>query len=521
MEATGLIAELVRQLRPGVHITLQTRETALFSLDTSILNRFAVFATVRACEAAQGRGFTHRVFARVDRDRTYAPAPGEAPFRLDCDGELLVFDEVIIRRGPEWQIVRQPFAGVLGDYEVQHRVWLKRLGDATLVPALSSDAQDFFRGLAIDNHILGSRRRIAIAEAAMPNAIHLSLDGAQVRWAGDIAPEAIADAWNTGAALSVTLADGPDALGPLGGAILRVVAHAPQAQVYADRLAWADGWKRLTAKSLHGSGLSMPLIEGGNPGGAAQERDTTSAARLAAKVHRELDKWMLQRIDAHLGNFLLNEDDPEGAIGLEIAADLRGLMRVTWQGWREAFEDDRALLQRFLRLVASATDEDSDAVQVLVGPRKVNAIICGTALSLAIATVWGQTAPRRARPGNLLRQIAGGERTGHGCAADRIQGQRTIRRAEAHAWETNFVLLALEGTLDLARQAEVAFANVETSQPSLAETTGSGPLIMWITEPLITALGQGTGAVAELLAELERRHAAVLTEAIERQEATV
>ncbi|WP_353830871.1 ABC-three component system protein [Mesorhizobium sp.] len=155
-------------------------------------------------------------------------------------------------------------------------------------------------------------------------------------------------------------------------------------------------------------------------------------------------------------------------------------------------------------------------MQVLVGRSKLKQIIGGTALSLAIAAVWGQTSPRGMRPGNLLRQLAGNEHTGHGCAPDRILGKRPSLSADTHNWQTSFVLLALEGSLDLARKAEAPFAIVEAGQPSLAETTGSGPMMMWISRELIDALAGGVGALKALIEEVERQYTLPMLEAIER-----
>ncbi|MHC2722450.1 ABC-three component system protein [Bradyrhizobium diazoefficiens] len=518
IEANGLVAQIGRQLRPGVHLTLQTKDETVFTLGSAILNRLAAFATIRACQTTEGHAFRHLACATVARVDGYVAEPGRPAYQLDCDGQLITADDVIIRRGTDRKSVREPFLGLLGDYEQQHAEWVDRLGEATLIPALSNDAQDFFRAKARDAHIIGSQRRVALAAAALPIAVHLSLDAADIRWSSDRGPDRIDEAWNDGNSFDVTLAQGPADLGPVGGAMLRVAAHASQATVHAVPLDWSEPWRLLTAKSLHGSGMLMPKLVGDYPGGAWQVREATNAARLAGIVHRTLDKWVLARIDTHLTNFLVSEDDPGGYIGLGIAPDLRTLMRQTWRNWRESFTDQPALLARFLRLVVSATDEDGDAVQVLVGPRKLPSIIGGTALSLAIAAVWSETTPRGMRPGNLLRQIAGDERTGHGCAPDRILGKRPSMCADAHDWQTSFVLLALEGRLDLARKAEEPFASVEGGQPSLAETTGSGPMMMWISQELIDALARGVDALKALLEDVERQHTAPLLKAIELQE---
>ncbi|MER9554396.1 ABC-three component system protein [Mesorhizobium sp. M0323] len=518
IDANGLVVQVSRQLRPGVHMTLQTKDETVFTLGSSILNRLAAFATIRACETTDGHAFGHLACDKVKRVEGYVAAPGEPTYQLDCEGQVVTADEVIIRRGTDRDGVRQPFLDLLVGYNDQHKAWLEHLGEATLIPALSTDAQDFFRARAREFHVAGSRRRMALAAAAMPLTVHLSADGGEVRWAGDHGPERIAEVWNEGSAFDVTLAQGPAELGNVAGAILRVAAHAPQATVHAVPLVWSETWKRLTAQSLHSGGILMPRLVGDNPGGAAQLRTQTNAGRLASIVHRELDKWMLSKIDTHLLSFFLTNDDPGSFIDLEIHPNLRALMRETWIGWRESLSDDLALLARFLRLVVSATDEDGDAVQVLVGPRKLKSIIAGTALSLAIASVWGQTSPRGVRPGNLLREMAAGERTGHGCAPDRILGKRPTLCADTHDWQTSFVLLALEGRLDLAKKAAVPFADVGADQPSLAETTGAGSMMMWISEELINALAEGVDALAAVLEEVERRHVAPLLRAIERHE---
>ncbi|MGV4791805.1 ABC-three component system protein [Rhizobium sp. F40D2] len=521
IEANGLVAEIARKLRPGVQMTLQTRDKAVFTLGSAVLNRLATFATIRACQTTAGHAFRHIACDTVSRVAGYTPAQDDPTFQLDCDGELITADEVIIRRGTDRKSVREPFTDLLGDYEQRHEEWLARLGAATLVPVLSNDAQDFFREKAREAHLTGSRRLTALAAASMPMMVHLSIDGTDVQWSSDRGADRIGEAWSDGTSFNVTLRQAPSEMGPIGGAMLRVAVHASNVVVHAEPLDWAKPWELLTSRSPHASGMAMPKLIRGNPGGGWQVRQSTGSARLAAIVHRELDSWVLARIDNHLNGYLLNQDDPAGYVGLEIAPDLRALMRQTWKTWQEAFTDEPALLSRFLRLMVSATDEDGDAVQVLVGPRKLSSIIGGTALSLAIASVWGQTAPRSIRPGNLLREIAGNERTGHGCAPDRILGKRPGMCASTHDWHTNFVLLALEGRLDLARKAEEPFATIGAGQPSLAETAGSGPMMMWLSQELIQALTEGVTALTTLLEQVEHQHSELLLRAIERKEETV
>lgn len=517
LEDNGLIEHIRRKLRPGVHMTLQTVDKSIFTLGSAILNRLAAFATIKACDTTAGHGFQHVACQTVSRVNGYVANAGEPAYRLDCEGQIIDADEVIIRRGTDRLTVRNPFVPLLGDYAQRHDAWRRRLGEEALVPALSNDAQDFFRIKARQLHLGGSRRRIEIAAAAIPMSVHLSVDGAAIKWSGELGPDRIAEAWHDGRGFVVTLSDGPTEIGPIAGAILRVAVHASHATVHANPLEWADPWTLLTTKSPHARGIVMPKLIGGNPGGAWQVRESTSSARLAGIVHRNLDSWILTQLDNHVSGFFVNEDDPGGHIGLEIAPDIRALMRETWRTWREAFMDDRDLLARFLRLLVSATDDDGDDVQVLVGPLKLPAIIGGTALALSIAAVWGETAPRGARPGNLLRRIADIERTGYGCAPDRILGKRPGTCASTHDWQTNFVLLALEGRFDLAKKAEEPFGVIEAGQPSLTDTSGAGPMMMWLTHELIQALSDGADAVRALLDTIEQQHFALLSTAIERR----
>lgn len=58
------------------------------------------------------------------------------------------------------------------------------------------------------------------------------------------------------------------------------------------------------------------------------------------------------------------------------------------------------------------------------------------------------------------------------------------------------------------------FAQVETQQPSLSETDGSGPVMMWISREFIDAMAAGTDQLAALLATIEARHFSSLERAI-------
>lgn len=181
-----------------MHLTLQTLGADVFTLGSAILNRLAAFATIRACQTTDGHGFDHIACNVVSRVDGYVAKPGEPAYRLDCDGQIVDADEVIIRRGTDQPSVRRPFGSLLGDYEQRHEKWRARLGEAALVPVLSNDAQDFFRDKARQHHLGGSRRRIQIAAAAVPIAVHLSIDAATINWSSESGVDRIGNAWNDG-----------------------------------------------------------------------------------------------------------------------------------------------------------------------------------------------------------------------------------------------------------------------------------------------------------------------------------
>ncbi|KAK0349320.1 hypothetical protein LTR94_033618, partial [Friedmanniomyces endolithicus] len=123
--------------------------------------------------------------------------------------------------------------------------------------------------------------------------------------------------------------------------------------------------------------MAMPAIVAGNPGGAAQDPVSLPPDILARRIHRSLDSWLLERLDAHLQPFFASNADPGRPINVKIAQDLRAAMAGTWAAWHASFTDDPALLNHFLRLMICAVDEDDhrDAAQILVGPTKLPVIL--------------------------------------------------------------------------------------------------------------------------------------------------
>ena len=67
-----------------------------------------------------------------------------------------------------------------------------------------------------------------------------------------------------------------------------------------------------------------------------------------------------------------------------------------------------------------------------------------TAVALAVATAWDVSTPRAQRPGNPTRaHCVGPVRTGHTCAADRIDGEPMALSAAKFMWRTHFVVLPM------------------------------------------------------------------------------
>ncbi len=518
LTAIGLVAAVAGQLRPGVRLTLQTQQAEMFEVSTSTLNRLAAYLTIKACEADAQRTFRHLQCSAVTRVGVPVPAPEPAAdFWLDCAGETVAADAVIVRRGPGRALVRGPFDDHLISYADTHREWLTRHGDATLVPKLSGHARTLFLQAARDAQIpLAPRVQRQMAQQ-LPISVQLRRDANQVRWSGAIPANQLVRAWSADQAFEIILPDGPELLGPASGAILRVACHSRTSRLHAAPALWSQHVRALTVDSQHAEGIAMPMIVGGNPGGAAQDPITIASDILARQIHRALDSWLLEQLHASLTPFFASNADPGRSIGLTIAPDLRAAMSEIWAQWHAAFGDDAALLSHFLRLMICAVDDDEnrDAGQVLVGPTKWKEIVRGTAVALAIAAAWQTTSPKGAGPGNLVRSRTGeSDWAGHGCAADLINGSDMSLCAANYMWQTQFVILIVKTTIEVARRAERPFAQVETEQPALSETNGSGPVIMSINREFAEAVTAGISALRALLAAIETRHFEALNKAI-------
>lgn len=518
LTAVGLLAAVAQQLRPGVRLTLQTEHAELFEVSTSTLNRLAAYLTIKACEADAQRSFRHLqcgVIARVDAPNP-APEP-PASFWLECAGETIAADAVIVRRGPLRSVVRGPFDDHLAGYSNTHKDWLARHGDATLVPKLSGHARTLFLEAARNADIPLPPRLQRLVAQRLPISVQLRSHADRVRWSGAIAADQLVRAWSEDQAFDIILPDGPRDLGAVAGAILRVACHSRVSRLHAAPALWTQHVRTLSSDSQHAEGMAMPTIVGGNPGGAAQNPEEVGSDILARRIHRSLDAWLLGRLNAHLQPFFASNADPSRHIGLTVGADLRAAMAAIWADWQASFADDPALLNHFLRLMICAVDDDDSrgAAQVLVGPTKWKEIVRGTTVALAIAAAWQTTSPKGAGPGNLVRQRDGDSAwTGHGCAANLINGSDMSLCAASYVWQTQFVILIVKGTIEVARIAERAFAQIETDQPALSDTVGAGPVIMSINREFSDSVAAGLAELRALLAVVEARHFAVLDKAI-------
>jgi hypothetical protein len=518
--AIGLVAAVAAQLRPGVRLTLQTQHAEMFEVSTSTLNRLAAYLTIKACEADAQRTFRHLQCGAVARVAAPDPAPEPAAdFWLDCAGETVAADAVIVRRGPGRDVVRGPFEDHLTSYADTHREWLARHGDGTLAPKMSGHARTLLLEAARGADIpLAPRVQRRMAQQ-LPIAVQLRRDANRVRWSGAIEANQLVRSWSEDQPFEIILPDGPDLLGPAGVAVLRVACHSRTSRLHAAPALWSQFVRALSLESLHAEGMAMPTIVGGNPGGAAQNPSTIASDILARQIHRSLDSWLLERLNAHLVPFFASNADPGRSIGLTIAPDLRAAMAETWAEWRAAFRDDAALLSHFLRLMICAVDDDDnrDAGLVLVGPTKWKEIVRGTAVALAIAAAWQTTSPKGAGPGNLVRLRDGdSDWAGHGCAADLINGSDMSLCAATYMWQTQFVILIVKGTIEVARSAERPFAQIESDQPALSDTDGSGPVIMSINREFSESVTAGLTELRALLAAVETRHFEALDKAIKK-----
>ncbi|QRG08699.1 hypothetical protein EZH22_10680 [Xanthobacter dioxanivorans] len=524
LQAMGLVDLVASRLRPGVRLTLQTLRPEAFSIETATLNRVAAYLIIWACQAGGQTEFMH--LHGDDLAPVAAPAapPYAAPLWFTCSDQTFGVDAAIVRRGPGRSAARQPFSDVLGDFDAAHKGWLRLHGDGTIVPELSGTARDVFtaaaRGIGLPPAAHVQRSLIA----RQPKLVRVQPAGANLRWSGDLAPDAIGAIWDTGAnAADIYVPAVPAELGPVAAALVRLALHASHATLVADVGDWRGFADALTSASAHAEHLTPLTIQAAAMGGAARNPQNSGDVALAQTLHRALDRWMLDAIHRALSAYIVAARDQGNLVGFRAAADLRARMGQLWDGWRAKFHAEPALLDRFLRLLVCAEDDDDriDEARVVVGPRKLLMVVRATAAALAVAAAWQDTAPRGERPGNLLRPMAAGNPWhGHACAAELIRREPMAIAAASFIWRTHFVVLSqLSTPLIIETRAAAGLADVDVGQPSLAEMDGAQRIILTLDAEFRSAAESSLPALTALLASVEADHFMRLRAAVEEEDA--
>lgn len=519
IDAIGIMPAVQRLLRTGVQLTLHTKHPEMFVVTTSALNRLAAYLIMRACRVANQSAFVHVHCKELDIIAAPAAPPYQARHWLNCAGTIVGADHIIVRRGPDRGAARTPFAHVLAGFDAAHHEWLMLHGEATLVPRLSPEARSLFETEAKRANVQLAPHVQAARAALRIESVQIRPVKCKLRWSGTLDPQRIAVAWNTdGPRVEVACPAAPSDLGPVAAVVIRLVTHAPGSRIVADPGRWRRFAENLSSDSPHGEGLRVPLIEAGAPGTVNRDPADFDPLALAATLNGALDRWVLIAIDDHIEEYLATGKDTSRRVGFSVARPLRLEMRVIWREWKAAFEEDTELLGRFLRLLSCAIDDAAsiEVAQVLVGPSKLTALIRGTTVALAVATGWRTTKPHSDQPGNLLWQRNGiVSWTGHVCAADQINGKAMSLRAAAFMWRTHFVILSVQGSIDVALRAEETFATTGVEeQPRLSDPGEAGHIVMSIDASLTAAMEDGSEAVARLLAEVEQSHFAKLKRTI-------
>ncbi len=530
-DGLGLTEEIAQGLQRGIQVYLQTRKPELLSTTTATLNRLAVYLVRRACLNGARETFTHVVAQEVKQFELPAPAVGTEPppldpeastWALDCDGKRYDVDRLVVRRGPDLNRVRAPFSDMLASYPEWHEAWVKRFPEAAIAPVLSEEARRYFNACASTHDLQLSRHHGAVAPAGAMRRIKLALHDGAARWSGDVALDEAADVWSS-RATSITILPVPQQLPALAHAVSRLALHAPACTMQVDIARWRQFLGELTTASRHAEEIDMPALA---PVAASSElaAKTLPVQTMADRLNRAMDRQCLRIIDEHVSGLLERGSDPSYFAGLTPAPDVAEAMLACWNAWKLGFEGQPDLLARYLRLLVCATDSAQMAceAQTLVGPRKKKLLIRATTAALAVAAGWAGTTPHPDEPGNLARsaeaQNAKGaqNRTGHVCAAERVDGQELSMMAAGLLWRTDFVLLPMVSSpVAVAFRAEEPFTMVDDEE---GDFTGRGatPSLMLTVDPGFKAAVKASLAdVAQWLQRAEAAHRAAFSGRIE------
>lgn len=519
VEALGLVDQIQAQLRPGVQLFLQTREPELLSVRTARLNRFAVYLLTKACARPIAENFHHVV---CDEAQQIAPVAGDphGSRRFTCGPTTVIADWIIARRGPGRDNIRHPFANLLGGFDAAHSAWVQAFPQDSIAPELNPATRDHFKRLAAQAKLPPPRYHLEAIIAAMPRTAKLWLTGNDARWSGDAALAGIASLWTDDSALlELTVIPAPEELGSnLAHAVARLAIHARRVELRLDVARWRPFLDALSSESASACDLRGPGLKalGGTP--SILGTVTMPPDALATAINGALDTWLLDKVDHHLTRYLEHGEDPGHAVQFSAASNLRQQMRPIWQDWVCRFRAEPDLLSRYLGLAVCPKDDATAAgeASVLAGRLLLTPIIRACAVALAVATSWQVTAPRGLHPGNLGRDAAGTQRTGHTCAAALIDGEAMAVVALRHAWTTEFVLLPMQDV----PAAVIAGANISLDKTGgtttlLGQPGSGGKLVLTLDGQFRAAAQTSAAALAGLLLDIEERHYAGLKAAIE------
>ncbi|PYD71785.1 hypothetical protein CFR74_13055 [Novacetimonas hansenii] len=526
----GLTDEIERSILPGIQIYLLTRNSEVLSTKTATLNRLAVYLVKRACDRRTRENFTHLVSQNVTLFGQPSLAAGGAPpsigpealtWSLDCDGQRVDVDRVVVRRGPNNNYVRLPFANMLHNYPAAHDSWVARFPEAAIAPVLSSEARSYFIEQAKVNKLPQTWRRSGAASTSAKQRIKLALYDGDARWSGDVSIDQTANVWDTNLPLtSITILAVPQQLGSLVYAISRLALHAPGCVMHVDVARWQEFLNGLTIASRNAEDLEMPTLRPVE-GSSELAPITLAIEDIADRLNQAMDRKCLHIIDDHIRGLLERSADPSYMADLTPAHDVTDAMLASWNTWYACFEDDPDLLARYLRLLVCAKDSADAAceAQTLVGPRKKKLLIRATAAALAVAAGWAGITPHLREPGNLTRVAAKPgprDHTGHVCAAERIDGRALAMEAAGFLWRTDFVLLPMmTSPIAVALRAEERFDMLKDIDRNFAGDVPPPSLMLSVDPGFQAAVSLGLPEVSAWLTRAEATHRAAISGSIE------
>lgn len=432
-------AEITDRLRPGVRITLHTKETFLLRRTTALHNRLGVFLLLEADSTRNPAAIT-----LLCGDDFAGAVPRNGPVTI---GAAAAFEPQrrYLRLGADATSNFEPFKDLLATYPGAIGPRLSATQPAS--PILSVSAADRFTIAPAPVDVEPAAGHGDSAAPNLPaNIISISLnpgENGEIVWAGDVGPGDAGDIWATGSAVHVFCAVAASAASPILTAIARLGCHAAGFKVSAvDEAGWRAGMSGLCVAGA----LPGPNIPIGCSVDAVAEmpslvpRLTARAMDLAAVLQSGLDTKVLEILNASLFNVLGPAAEP---MGWPIEATLRTRLWDRWQQWHVALAGDAAVNRRFLRLLASEKDVlgPSEIDLIRLGPKIIQPYLTEPAIfGLTFSVCSGHAlAPANAHPGN----IAVNALTGHSCGVAWIDS-RVIRRSSLskQAWTTGVVLLS-------------------------------------------------------------------------------